>query len=44
MLSPIRETAQLSTPFIFPTVRSMPDEHAAHVMPVIEYFFSIKTP
>ena len=41
MLSPMSETAQLFTPFSFFTVRSMPDEHAAHVIPVIEYFFSI---
>src|SRR5699024_9557918 len=39
MLSPIRETAQFCTPSSFFTVRSMPEEHAAHVIPVIEYFF-----
>ena len=41
MLSPMSETAQLFTPLSFLTVRSMPEEQAAHVIPVIEYFFSI---
>ena len=44
MLSPIRETAHAETPFIFFTVRSMPAEQAAHVIPVIEYFFCMLPP
>ena len=41
MLSPISETEQEETPSSLETVRSMPEEHAAHVMPVTEYFLFI---
>ncbi len=44
MHSPMSETAQPSTPSSFFTVRSIPEAHAAHVMPVTENFFFIAAP
>ena len=39
---PIKLTSTRETPSIFPTARSIPEEHAEQVIPVISYLFIIK--